>query len=47
MGELTYPEVGATERGPLPAGYRHLRHRVALGRGDCDVAAEASNTSSK
>lgn len=24
MGELTYPEVGATLAGPLPAGYHHL-----------------------
>ncbi|MFB9238038.1 DUF1990 family protein [Plantactinospora siamensis] len=35
MADLTYPEVGATEpavtgHGPLPAGYRHLRHRAEL-----------------
>ncbi|HEY0700914.1 MAG TPA: DUF1990 family protein, partial [Micromonospora sp.] len=41
MGDLTYPEVGATERGPLPAGYHHLRHRAELGRDDFDAAAEA------
>ena len=27
---VTYPEVGATLEGPLPAGYRHLRHSVPL-----------------
>ncbi|MFC4145270.1 DUF1990 family protein [Micromonospora mangrovi] len=30
MPELTYPEVGATRAGPLPAGWRHVRHRVRL-----------------
>jgi uncharacterized protein (UPF0548 family) len=29
----TYPETGATRRGPLPAGYRHLRYRTRLGEG--------------
>jgi uncharacterized protein (UPF0548 family) len=27
---VTYSEVGATREGPLPAGYRHLHHRVPL-----------------
>ncbi|MFD6416966.1 DUF1990 family protein [Streptomyces sp. NPDC060194] len=30
---LTYPEAGATARTPLPAGYRHLRHRARIGHG--------------
>lgn len=34
---LTYPEVAATHRGPLPAGYRHLQVRHRLGPGDLDV----------
>ena len=40
--ELTYPEVGAT-RGPLPAGYHHLRvsARVGTGRPAFAAAAEA------
>ena len=33
MSELTYPEVGLTRGGPLPAGYRHLRYRTAIGTG--------------
>jgi uncharacterized protein (UPF0548 family) len=41
MAELTYPEVGATRDGPLPAGYRHLRHRTALGRVDLAMAGDA------
>ncbi|MEW1909991.1 DUF1990 domain-containing protein [Kitasatospora sp. NPDC085895] len=37
---LSYPEVGATAGpGPLPAGYHHLRHRTAVGRGPADFAA--------
>ncbi|MBM0226226.1 DUF1990 family protein [Micromonospora sp. ATA51] len=28
--ELTYPDVGATREGPLPPGWRHVRHRVRL-----------------
>lgn len=32
--ELTYPEVGATARRPLPSGYRHADLRVLLGRGE-------------
>jgi uncharacterized protein (UPF0548 family) len=34
----TYPETGATRRGPLPAGYRHLRHRARVGAGDAAYA---------
>ncbi|MFD7504412.1 DUF1990 family protein [Streptomyces sp. NPDC059850] len=30
---LTYPEVGATRRWPLPAGYGHLRVRTRVGDG--------------
>lgn len=29
----TYPERGATRRGPLPAGYRHVRRRTRVGTG--------------
>ncbi|QMU79576.1 DUF1990 domain-containing protein [Streptacidiphilus sp. PB12-B1b] len=50
---FSYPEVGATrpaagglpgaEAGPLPAGYRHLRHRTLIGSGPqvCAAAGEA------
>jgi uncharacterized protein (UPF0548 family) len=31
---LTYPEVGATERDDLPAGYQTLQRTVVLGRGE-------------
>jgi uncharacterized protein (UPF0548 family) len=41
LSPLTYPEVGATRDGPLPAGYRHLRYRTPLGAGVFDVAADA------
>ncbi|MFG2055158.1 DUF1990 family protein [Micromonospora sp. NPDC048930] len=41
MPELTYPEVGATRDGRLPAGYDHLRHRVRLPDGCFTVAADA------
>ncbi|MFC0531267.1 DUF1990 family protein [Phytohabitans kaempferiae] len=37
----TYPEVGHTRRGPLPAGYRHMRHRTRLGAGDAVFAVAA------
>ncbi|WP_305094988.1 DUF1990 family protein [Prescottella sp. R16] len=30
---LTYPEVGATA-GALPAGYRHIRESLCIGRGE-------------
>lgn len=39
MSTLTYPEVGATRLGPLPDGYHHLHHRVAVGRGRTDFEA--------
>lgn len=32
-GPLTYAEVGATRRGPLPDGYHHLHHTARIGRG--------------
>ncbi|WP_082495275.1 YndJ family transporter [Cellulomonas sp. Leaf334] len=42
---LTYAEVGATQGGPLPAGYRHLRVRHLLAPGstarDVDVVGDA------
>ncbi|MGI5153176.1 DUF1990 family protein [Plantactinospora sp. CA-294935] len=41
MPGLTYPEVGATRTGRLPAGYRHLRYRAALPPGAFEVAGEA------
>jgi uncharacterized protein (UPF0548 family) len=37
--ELTYPEVGLTRTGPLPAGYRHLRYRTRIGSGPEVLAA--------
>ncbi|MEV0716107.1 DUF1990 domain-containing protein [Asanoa sp. NPDC050611] len=41
MGSLTYAEVGATETGQLPPGYRHLRYRTAVGHDVFAAAAEA------
>lgn len=41
MTDLTYPEVGATRREPLPAGYHHLHYRRYLGRGTFARAGEA------
>ncbi|MGW4475861.1 DUF1990 family protein [Nonomuraea sp. NPDC004354] len=41
--EFTYPDVGATLTGELPAGYRHLRHSRVL-RAPFEVAAEALMT---
>ncbi|MEU4567656.1 DUF1990 domain-containing protein [Micromonospora sp. NPDC023956] len=38
---LTYPHVGATRTGSLPAGWRHVRHRVRLPDGSFAVAGEA------
>jgi uncharacterized protein (UPF0548 family) len=38
--ELTYPEVGATQDGPLPPGYRHLRRVTRIGPVDVAAAAE-------
>jgi uncharacterized protein (UPF0548 family) len=37
--ELTYPEVGATRDGTLPEGYRHVKARARLGRGERVYAA--------
>jgi uncharacterized protein (UPF0548 family) len=34
MSELTYAQVGATRREPLPRGYRHLHYRTLIGEGD-------------
>ena len=34
MTELTYPHVGLTRSGPLPAGYRHLHFRTRIGAGE-------------
>ena len=34
--ELTYPEVGFTRLSALPAGYRHDRLTLQVGRGDID-----------
>jgi uncharacterized protein (UPF0548 family) len=39
MTPLTYPEVGATRDGALPAGYRHFEREVAIGRGDAAMNA--------
>jgi uncharacterized protein (UPF0548 family) len=41
MASLTYAEVGATEAGELPPGYRHLRYRTAVGHDVFAAAAEA------
>lgn len=41
MQSLTYPEVGATRDGTLPAGYRHLHYRTPLPADGFDAAAEA------
>jgi uncharacterized protein (UPF0548 family) len=44
LAPLTYPEVGASLRkGPLPAGYGHLRRRAVVGHGPdaLDRATEA------
>ncbi|MFC7527508.1 DUF1990 family protein [Actinoplanes sp. GCM10030250] len=38
MTELTYPEVGLTRTGALPAGYRHLRYRTRVGTGRAVLA---------
>jgi uncharacterized protein (UPF0548 family) len=40
MTHLTYAEVGATRREPLPKGYRHLHYRTLIGVGD-DVLRRA------
>lgn len=41
MSPLTYPDVGATERGVLPPGYRHLRYRIELPAESFALAADA------
>ncbi|MEU9984333.1 DUF1990 domain-containing protein [Streptomyces sp. NPDC050856] len=42
---FSYPDVGATRTGPLPAGYHHLRHEVRIGAGgDVFRAAGAAVT---
>jgi len=41
VDDLTYPEVGATRHGELPAGYHHLHHRTYLGRAVLPAAREA------
>ncbi|MFI5906672.1 DUF1990 family protein [Dactylosporangium sp. NPDC051541] len=35
---VTYPEVGATREGPLPAGYQHVTRRVRLTAGFAEAA---------
>jgi uncharacterized protein (UPF0548 family) len=37
--ELTYSEIGATRDGNLPPGYRHVRGRARIGRGEQVYAA--------
>lgn len=42
---FSFPEVGATRTGPLPAGYHHLRHQTLIGHGrDVFEAAGAAVT---
>ncbi|GAA0459166.1 DUF1990 domain-containing protein [Streptomyces olivaceiscleroticus] len=43
---LSYPEHGATQHGPLPAGYHHLRVEVPVGHGRAvlERAGEAITT---
>jgi uncharacterized protein (UPF0548 family) len=41
MALITYTEGGATQGGPLPAGYRHLRRRMRVGTGAAAFAAAA------
>ncbi|GGM27254.1 DUF1990 family protein [Micromonospora yangpuensis] len=41
MTALTYPHVGATRTGALPAGWRHVRHRVRLPAGSFATAGAA------
>jgi uncharacterized protein (UPF0548 family) len=41
MASTTYPEAGATQHGPLPAGYRHLRRRMQVGTGATAFAGAA------
>ncbi len=39
LTDLTYPEVGATGRAPLPPGYDHLHEELPIGRGRAALAA--------
>lgn len=39
---LTYPQVGASAREPLPEGYRQVRRRVRIGQGEEVFAAVAA-----
>ena len=41
MTTLTYAEIGATQREPLPRRYHHLRHRTRIGEGP-EVFARAA-----
>lgn len=41
LDSWTYDEVGATRRRPLPAGYRHLDYRAAVGRGEAGFRVTA------
>ena len=41
MTTLTYAEIGATQREPLPRRYNHLRHRTRIGEGP-EVFARAA-----
>ena len=41
MVELTYQEIGATERDELPDGYYHVRMVTELGRGEGTMALAA------
>jgi uncharacterized protein (UPF0548 family) len=46
-GGLTYPEVGATRPGvDLPAGYRHVRRHLQIGRGVDPFRAAADTLAS-
>lgn len=42
MSDLTYTQIGATESGETPPGYRHARLSTELGRG-VDVMAHATS----
>lgn len=42
MNDLTYPEVGATRDGPLPAGYAHATRHARLGSPEVFGKAKAA-----
>jgi len=42
MNDLTYPEVGATREGPLPAGYAHTTRHARLGPPELFATARAA-----